>query len=125
MLSRIAAQKEAEHESQAALESVARLKTSRAAARIGVGAQVSRGRELWSVSQHPSSGSVEDSPDCVVAHAEEETEVIPLGEYSARSPVDRDLPRTRLVVRGWVEGRGNNRREGFGVGHVLTSGVCA
>ncbi len=64
--------------------------------RIGVGAQVSRGRELWSVPQHPSSGSVEDSPDCIVAHAEEETEVIPLGEYSACSPVNRNLPRHKV-----------------------------
>jgi hypothetical protein len=65
MLSKIAAQKEAEHESQAALESVARLKTSRA---VGLAlAPKSVGAEIWSVSQHPTSRSVEDSPDCVVA----------------------------------------------------------
>ncbi len=38
--------------------------------RIGTGNQGSRGRELWSVPHHPPWGSVEDSPDCVVAHAE-------------------------------------------------------
>ncbi len=64
--------------------------------RIGVGAQVRKGRELWSVPQHPSSRSVEDSPDCVVAHTEQETEVIPFGEYSARSPIDGNLPRHKV-----------------------------
>jgi hypothetical protein len=117
MLSKIAAQKEAEHERQAALESVARLKTSRAAG-LALASKSARA-ELWSVPQHPTSRSVEDSPDCVVAHAEEETEVIPLGEYSARSPVDRNLPRHKVGAWMVMEGRGNDRGEGFVVGHGL------
>ncbi len=69
MLSRIAAQKDAEHASQAALESVARLFKNVTGSRISTGTQGSWGRELWFVPQHPSWRSVEDSPDCVVAHA--------------------------------------------------------
>ena len=84
-----------------------------------MGSQGSRGRELWSVPQHPSSRSVEDSPDCVVAHTEQETEVIPFGEYGARSPVDRDLPRHKVCAWMVVKGRGNDRGEGVGIGHVL------
>ena len=82
--------------------------------RIGVGSQGSRGRELWSGPQHPPSGSVEESPECVVAHAEKETEVIPFGEYSARSPVDRNLPRHHVGPWTVMEGGGNDRGEGFG-----------
>ena len=84
-----------------------------------MGTQGSRGREFWSVPQHPSSRSVEDSPDCVVAHTEQEPEGVPFGEYGARSPVDRDLPRHKVCAWMVVKGRGNDRGEGFGVGHVL------
>ncbi len=67
---------------------------------------------------HPSGRSVEDSPDCVVAHTEQETEVIPFGEYGARSPVDRNFPRHKVGAWMVVEGRGNNRGERFGVWRV-------
>ncbi len=69
----------------------------------------------------PPAGVLRTAPDCVVAHAEEETEVIPipLGEYSARSPVDRNLPRHKVGAWMVVEGRGNKRSAGFGVGHGL------
>ena len=83
-----------------------------------MGSQGSWGGEFWSVPQYPSRRSVEDSPDCVVAHAEQETEVIPFGEYGARSPVDRDLPRHKVCAWMIVKGRGNDRGKVFGVGHV-------
>ncbi len=70
MLSKIATQKETEQASQAALESVARLKASRSC-RGGLGAKSSRDREIWSISQHTPGRGVEDSPtDHVVANAE-------------------------------------------------------
>ncbi len=84
-----------------------------------MGTQGSRDREFRSVPQHPSSRSVEDSPDCVVTHAEQETEVIPFSEYGARSQVDSNLPRHKVCAWMVVEGRGNDRGEGFGVGHVV------
>ena len=85
-----------------------------------MGSQGSRGGEFWSVPQHPSRRSVEDSPDCVVAHTEQEPEGVPFGEYGARSPVDRDLPRHKVCAWMVVKGRGNDRCKGFGDGgHVL------
>ena len=87
--------------------------------------QGSRGREVWSGPHHPSRRSVEDIPDCVVAHAEEKTEVIPFGEHGARSPVNRNLPRHKVGAWMVVEGRGNNRGEGLGIGHVWGEiGAC-
>ncbi len=77
------------------------------------------GRKFWSVPQRLSSRNVEDSPDCIVAHAEEKNEVIPFGEYGARSLVNRNLPRHKVCPWMVVEGRGNNRGEGLGIGHVL------
>ncbi len=67
-----------------------------------------------------------DSPDCVVAHVKEKTEVIPFGEYGARSPVNRNLPRHKIGAWMVVEGRGNNRGEGLGIGigHVLGENWC-
>ncbi len=68
MLSRIAAQKDAELASQAALESVARLKTSRAAGLALASKAAGAGNS--GLSRNTPSGSVEDSPECVVAHTE-------------------------------------------------------
>ena len=72
MLSRIAAQKDAEHASQAAMEeeSVARLKTSRAAGLAPAPKAAGAGKSGLIDPQLPPGGGVEDSPDCVVAHAE-------------------------------------------------------
>ncbi len=79
-----------------------------------------RGREFRSVPQRPSSRSVEDRPNCVVTHVQQETKVTPFGEYGARSPVvDSNLPRHKVCAWMVMEGRGNDRGEGFGVGHVL------
>ncbi len=58
---------------------------------------------------------IEDSSDHVVAHTEQETEVIPFGEYAARASVDDDLPRHQIGAWMIVEGGGDNRGEGFGV----------
>ena len=84
MLSRIAAQKDAEHASQAALESVARLKTSQAGVLAPASKAAGAGNSGLSRNTPPGGRSVEDSPDCVVARAEQETEVIPFGEYGAQ-----------------------------------------
>ncbi len=112
-----ALQKDAEHESQVALQSVAHLKASRAA---GL-ALAPKAAGIWSVPHHPSSRSVENGPDCVVAHVEQEIEVIPLGEHSARSQVNRNLPRHKVSAWMVVEGKGNDRGEEFGIGNVSRS----
>jgi hypothetical protein len=91
MLSRIVAQKAAEHAGQADLASVARLKASDP--------------------QLPPVGGVEDSPDRVVAYAEQETESVPFNEHGACGPVDGDLPRHQIVSCMIVEGGGDNRGE--------------
>ncbi len=57
-------------------------------------------------------GGVEDSPDRVVAYAEQETELVPFSEHGARAPVDGDLPRHQVGAWMIVEGRGNNRGKG-------------
>ncbi len=54
-------------------------------------------------------GGVEDSPDRVVAYAEQEPEGISLSEHTARGPIDRDLSRHQIGAWMIVEGRGNNR----------------
>ena len=114
MLSRIAAQKDAEHASQADLESVARLKTSRAAG-LALAPKAAGAGNSGLSRNTPPWGSVEDNPDCVVAHAEEETEVIPFGEYGARSPIYRNLPRHQVGPWTVMQGGGNDRGEGFGL----------
>ncbi len=104
----------AEHASQAALESVARLKTSRAAGLATAPKAAGAGNSGLSRITPPWR-SVEDSPDCVVAHAEYETEVIPFSEYGARSPADRNLPRHQVGPWPVMEGGGNDRGEGCGL----------
>ncbi len=66
MLSRIAAQKDADHASQAALKSVAHLKTSRVAGLVPAPKAAGAGNS--GLSLITPWGSVEDSPDCVVTH---------------------------------------------------------
>jgi hypothetical protein len=60
----------------------------------------------------PASGGVEDSPDRVVAYAEQETKLLPFGEHGARRPVEGDLPRHQIGAWMIVEGGGNNRVKG-------------
>jgi hypothetical protein len=55
----------------------------------------------------PPRGGVEDSPDRVVAYAEQETELVPFSEHGARGPVEGDLPRHQIGAWMIVEGRGN------------------
>ena len=93
ILSRIAAPKDAELASQAALDSVARLKASRAAGPAAAPKAAGAG-----------------------SRTEQEPEGIPFGEYGARSPVDRDLPRHKVCAWMVVKGRGNDRCKGFGDG---------
>ena len=111
MLSSIAAQKAAEHANQVDLASVARLKASRAAgpapAARSAGTRKSSDPQLY-----PRGGGVENSPDHVVAYAEQETELVPFSEHGARGPVEGDLPRHQIGAWMIVEGRGNNRVKG-------------
>ena len=61
---------------------------------------------------------VEDSPDRVVAYAEQEPEGIPFSEHAARGPIDPDLPQHQIGAWMIVEGRGDNGIKGikrFGV----------
>ncbi len=57
-------------------------------------------------------GGIEDSPDRVVAYAEQEPEGIPLSEHAVRGPIDRDPPRHQIGAWMIVEGRCNNRIKG-------------
>jgi hypothetical protein len=75
--------------------------------RTSIGLKISRNREIWSGPQLLPGGGVEDSPDCVVAYAEQEPEGIPFGEHAAR-----DLPRHQIGAWMILEGRGNNRSKG-------------
>ncbi len=71
------------------------------------------------MAQDPPGGVLRTAQTAsLVAHTEQETEVIPFGEYSARSPVDCNLPRHKVGAWMVVEGRGNNRGEGLGIWHV-------
>jgi hypothetical protein len=110
MLSRIAAQKAAEHASQDDLASVARLKAPRTAGPSPTTRSAGAGKSGLARSTPP--GGVEDSPDRVVAYAEQETESVPFSEHGARGPVDGDLPRHQIGAWMIVEGRGNNRGKG-------------
>ncbi len=71
MLFRIATQKAAEHASQADLEFVAHLKTSRAAGPALARRSAGTGKSGLTRNA-PPGGGVEDSPDRVVAYAEQE-----------------------------------------------------
>jgi hypothetical protein len=112
MLSRIAAQKAAEHASQDDLASVARLKASRTARPSPAARSAGAGKSGLARSTPPGGGGVEDSPDRVVAYTEQETESVPFSEHGARGPVDGDLPRHQIGAWMIVEGRGNNRGKG-------------
>jgi hypothetical protein len=63
----------------------------------------------WALNCCPGGG-VEESPDHVVAYAEQDPEGIPFSEHAARGPIDGDLPRHQIGAI--VEGRGNNRGKG-------------
>jgi hypothetical protein len=104
MLSSIAAQKAAEHASQADLASMARLKASRAAGPAPTARSAGTGKCGLSRKPH--------SPDRVVAYAEQETESVPFSEHGARGPVDGDLPRHQIGAWMIMEGRGNNKGKG-------------
>ncbi len=107
MLSRIAAQKAAETANQAALAVVARLKASRTAGPSPGARSAGAGK-----SGLARNGGVEDSPDRVVAYAEQEPKWVPLSEHGARGPVEGDLPRHQVGAWVIVEGRGNNGVKG-------------
>ncbi len=64
--------------------------------RASIGSKISRNREIWAGPQLLPGGVVEDSPDRVVAYAEEEPEGIPFGEHAARGPIDGNLPRHQI-----------------------------
>ncbi len=100
MLSRIATQKAAEHASQAALASVARLKASRAAGPASVSG----------LTLNCPPGGIEDSSDRVVAYTEQEPEGIPFSEHAARGPFNRNFPQHQIgawiIVKGWGDNRG-------------------
>ncbi len=95
MLSRIAAQKAAEHASQDARASVARLNASRTAGPSPAARAAGAGKSGLARNS-PPGGGVEDSPDRVVAYAEQEPKLVPFS------------------VGAWmiVEGRGNNGVQG-------------
>ncbi len=111
MLSRIAAQKAAEHASQDDLAAVARLKASRTEGPSPAARSAGAGKSGLARNA-PPGGGVEDSPDRVVAYAEQETELVPFSEHGARGPVDGDLPWHQVGAWMIVEGRGNNRGKG-------------
>ena len=77
-----------------------------------MGVKIRGGRELWSDSQLSSGGSIEDSPDRVVAYTEQEPEGIPFSEHAARGPVNRDFPQHQIGAWIIVKGRGDNRGQG-------------
>jgi hypothetical protein len=91
MLSRIAAQKAAETASQADLASVARLMASRTAGPSPAARAAGAGKSDLARNGPPGGGGVEDSPDRVVAYAEQETKLVPFSEHGARGPVEGDL----------------------------------
>ena len=103
MLSKIANRKDAEHASNAALLSVARLKASRAAGLAPTARAAGSGKSGLALIA-PPSGGVEESPESVVADGEQEPEGVPFSEYAARCPVDRQFPRHQ--VGAWVVGEG-------------------
>ena len=76
------------------------------------GGKGSWGRKIWSSPQQPPGGGVEDSPDRVVAYAEQEPKLVPFSEHGARGPVEGDLPRHQVGAWMIVEGRGNNGVQG-------------
>ncbi len=121
MLSRIAAQKDAEHASEAALESVARLKASRAAGFALAPKAAGTGNS--GLSRNTPPAGVLRTAQTASSHTPNR-KLKSFGEYGARSPVDRNLPRHKVCAWMVVEGRGNDRDEGFGVGHV-SGGVRA
>jgi hypothetical protein len=113
MLSRIAAQKAAETASQADLASVARLKASRTAGPSPAARSAGAGKSGLARNGPPGGrGGFEDSPDRVVAYAEQETELVPFSEHGAREPVEGDLPRHQIGAWMIVEGWDNNRVKG-------------
>jgi hypothetical protein len=102
MLSKMAAQKEAENASQVALDSMARLKATRAAGLAPATRAAGFGKSGLTLNGPP--GGVEGSPESVVAHAEQEREGIPLSKHGARCPVDGDLLRHQIGAWMIVEG---------------------
>ena len=74
--------------------------------------KISRNREIWARPQLLPGGGVEDSPDRVVAYAEQKPEGISFGKHAARGPIDGDLPRHQIGAWMIVEGRGNNGVKG-------------
>jgi hypothetical protein len=110
MLSRIAAQKAAETANQADLASVARLKASRTAGPSPAARAAEAGKSGLACNG-PPGGGVEDSPDRVVAYAEQDTKLVPFSEHGARGPVEGNA---RHQIGAWmiVEGGGNNRVKG-------------
>jgi hypothetical protein len=74
--------------------------------------KVSWDPKIWSDLQPARGVCFEDSPDRVVAYAEQETESVPFSEHGARGPVDGDLSRHQIDAWMIMEGRGNNRGKG-------------
>jgi hypothetical protein len=111
MLSRIAAQKAAETANQADLAAVARLKASRTAGPSPAARSAGAGKSGLA-RNGPPGGGVEDSPDRVVAYAEQETKFVPFSEHGARGSVEGDLPRHQIGAWMIVEGGCNTRVKG-------------
>ncbi len=82
MLSRTANKKEVEHASNAALLSVARLKASLLAGLALAASAAGSGKSGLALNA-PPRGSVEESPESVVADVEQEPEGVPFGKYAA------------------------------------------
>jgi len=113
MLSRIAAQKAAEHASQDALASVARLKASRTAGPLPAAWPAGAGKSGLARNCPPGGVLRIGSPDRVVAYAEQVTKLVPFREHGARGPVEGDLPRHQIGAWMIVEGRGDNGVKGI------------
>ncbi len=69
-------------------------------------------QKIWSSPQLPPGVCVEDSPDLVVAYAEQVTKLVPFSEDGARGPVEGDLPRHQIGAWMIVEGGGDNGIKG-------------
>jgi hypothetical protein len=112
MLSRIAAQKDAEHASQAALESVARLKPSRAAGLAPAPKAAGTGNS--GLFHNTPPGGVLRTAQTASSHTPNRKPKSSHLANTARaiSPVDRNLPRHQVGPWTVMEGGGNG--EGFG-----------
>jgi hypothetical protein len=110
MLSRIATQKAAEHVSQAVLDSVARLKTSRAAGPVL--ATRSAGTGKFGLARIDPPGGVLRRAQTASSHTPNRN---PKVCHSTNTPrarsVDGDLPRHRIGAWMIVEGGSDNRGE--------------